>query len=139
MLSRLDFTKLDFARLCFARLYFVRPDFRAIGKNWQSSDGAGEVGAGEVVALEEDGFAGGAGEGVREAVAEVEVGGVAAAPAKVSVGLAGDARLLGGDGLDADAEPVEQIIETATEQGVFPAVDDDVGFNEGAGRDLVDW
>ena len=54
----------------------------------------------KVVALVEDGFALVAGEGVAEAVAEVEVGGMAAAFAVVAIGLAGDARLMGGNGLD---------------------------------------
>ena len=56
---------------------------------------------GEVVALVQQGLAGGLGEGVGEAVAEVQSRFVAAALAEVAVGLARDLGLLPGDGLDA--------------------------------------
>ena len=56
----------------------------------------------KIIALVEHGLALFAGQGVAEAVSEVEVGGMAAALAVVTVGLAGDFGLLVRDGLDDD-------------------------------------
>jgi hypothetical protein len=54
----------------------------------------GDVGVAEVVSLEQQCFSGGPGQGVREAVPEVQAGLVAAAPAEITVGVAGDAGLV---------------------------------------------
>ena len=68
---------------------------------------------GEVVALVQQGLAGGLGEGVGEAVAEVQPRSVAAALAEVAVGLAGDLGLLPRDGLDPQVGCVDEFVEAA--------------------------
>jgi len=66
---------------------------------------------GEIIAREENGLALNAGQDVAEAVAEVEVGAMAAAFAVVAVNGAGDACLLGRDGLDFKIVPLDQFVE----------------------------
>ena len=66
-------------------------------------DSGSQIGMYEIVALVEQGFALVAGQCVTEAVAEVEVGRVAAATSVVAIGLAGDPGLLGGDRLNGDS------------------------------------
>jgi hypothetical protein len=72
-----------------------RLDIRMLG------DGRVHVGLAEAVAFEEKRFAGGFGQGVREAIAEVKCGRVAAL-AVIGISLPGDVRLLFGDRFDGD-------------------------------------
>src|SRR5580704_11249287 len=69
----------------------------------------------KVVALVEHGFALVAGEGVAEAVAEVQLGRVAAALAVVAIGVARDAGLIDGDGFNLYAESLDDLIDFPAE------------------------
>ncbi len=90
------------------------------------------------MAFEEERFAGGFGEGVGKAVAEVEGGGMSSF-AEVGIGLACNMGLFFGDGFDGDAGAAHQGVELAA-AGVFGlSFNDDRGFNEvgrGDARDL---
>src|SRR5690606_35942911 len=93
-----------------------------------------EAGVGKVVALVEQRIATLGGEGVGEAIAEVEPRRVAAAPAEVAIGLAGDAGLCRGHRSDVDAQPIEQKVQPVAECRIPVAVDDDRRFKIVAGR-----
>jgi len=77
----------------------------------------------EVVAFRQDWFALVTGEGVAEAVAEVEVGGMATAAAIVAIGLAGDAGLLIRERFHCDFESFQQLFEIPAQSRTLPAVD----------------
>ena len=87
---------------------------------------------GEVGALEEERFGGRLGEGVGEAIAEVQGGGVAATFAKIAVGFASDACLGFGDRLNEEFGGADEVVEAAAGDRVAATV------NYGGGFDVVD-
>src|ERR1700688_516511 len=91
----------------------------------------------EVIALEEERLAGELGEGIGEAIAEVEPCRMAAAAAEVAVGLARDARLALAHRLDGECRHAEELVETAAGDGIAAAVYDDGGLDEIDRRDAA--
>src|SRR6266516_6775155 len=107
-----------------------------------SSGGAGErrrdVGVAEVGSLEQKRFSGELCQGVREAVAEVQAGLVAAALPEVAVGVPGDTGLAVCHRFDAQFRGIDQLVEAAAGDGVTAGVDDDRGLQVVGGGDLPD-
>jgi hypothetical protein len=83
----------------------------------------------EVVALVEQRAAGHLGQRVGETVAEVQLRRVARAAAEVAVGGARDLRLLGGERLDDEAAPRDEVVEQPHRDGVPASVCDDSGLD----------
>jgi len=77
----------------------------------------------EVIALVKDGFALVSGQGVAEAVAEVEFGGVAAALAEVAEGLSGDLGLRLRHGFDDDSRILDHLIQLGAHDRVAAAIE----------------
>src|SRR5215469_6116523 len=82
------------------------------------SDRRRQVCVTEVVAFEQQRFSRLGSQRVREAVAEVQPGWVAAALAKIPVGVSGDPRLRGSDGFHAQGGLSHELVETTTGDGV---------------------
>ena len=100
------------------------------------SHGAQNIGPAEVVTLEEKGLAGALGEGIGEAVAEVQARRVATAT-EVAEGLAREVGLLDSDRLDQDADVAEQRITLLGDLSVELALQDDRELDEGCGGDTT--
>ena len=88
-----------------------------------------QIGVDEVRSFEEQLFAGRLREGVGEAVSEVQLCGVTAAFAEVAECLAGDPRLVLGDGFDRDLRDDEQLVDAAARDGIVGAGDDRRGLD----------
>ena len=102
-----------------------------------------DVGVDEIVALEQQRFAGVFGQCVREAVSEVESCFVPGSFSVVAVSLSCDACLLSGDWFDADAGLMDELVIPAGRYRVTDAVDDDrrlqvVGRGDSGRPSLVD-
>src|ERR1700679_2252078 len=76
----------------------------------------------EVIALPKHRFALVAGQGVAEAIPEVEVGRMAAALAVIAISLSRNLRLFSGYGFNPDVETFNQFIQLPTELRVFPPI-----------------
>src|ERR1019366_7764537 len=87
--------------------------------------GRGEVGMSEVVALEEQRFTRGFGEGVGETVTEVQTGPVATATAVRTVGVPGECGVIRGDVDDLDPGSRQKPIQPCGSHRVAASVDDD--------------
>lgn len=74
-------------------------------------------------------------QGVREAVAEVQRGGVATAPAVVAVRGPAQRDLLGRDRHDVDAQPHHEVVEQPADLGPSEGIGDDARLEQGACRD----
>jgi len=76
----------------------------------------------KVIALGEQWFALLAGQSIGKAVAEVEVGGVAAAFAVVTIGSTGYFPLRGSNRLDGNVESLNQFIEFSAQNRISPPI-----------------
>ncbi len=85
----------------------------------------------KVAADEEEGLSDRLRQGIGEAIAEVELGRVAAPLAEVAVCVPANARLLGGDRLDTDPRDSDQFVEASARDGIPARVDDDRCLEEG--------
>ena len=95
---------------------------------------ARDIGAGEVVALEQERLAGGPGECVGEDVAEIEAGGVA--PLAVAAErVAGAGCLIGRDGCYLGRRQVEETLEQPPSGLALAALDDDRDLDQRDGGD----
>ena len=77
----------------------------------------------EVVSLEQQCFSGGLCQGVREAVAEVEAGLVAAALPEIAIGVPGDTGLIVCHRFDTQFRDIDELIEAPAGDGVAARVD----------------
>jgi hypothetical protein len=85
----------------------------------------GHIGVGEVLTLVEKRLASDASQRVGEAIAEVQLRGVATALAVVAVGGSGESGLLGCDLDDLEADLVDEVVVAAAGDRVATTVDDD--------------
>jgi hypothetical protein len=83
-----------------------------------------DVGMGEVGSLEQERLRLVLGQGVGEAIAEIELRGMTTAPIEVSIGLAGNERLA----FIHDAGLGQKLIEAADEHRIAAAIGDDGGL-----------
>ena len=88
-------------------------------------DRAAQLGAVEVIALEEKGLSCDRGEGVAEAVAEVEMVRMTGAAAVVAIGLAHNLGLHCGDRLDRNFDEFDECVGFPAKDGLAPAVNHD--------------
>ena len=93
-----------------------------------------DIGTAKVIAFEQQRLAGGLGQGVRKAIAEVQLSRMTATSAKISVGLPGDP-LRFGDGFDDNFCLCNQFIEAAAGNRITTAIDNERGFDKAGGRD----
>ena len=88
----------------------------------------GDVGVAEVVPFAQQCLSRGLGQGVREAVPEVQAGFVAAALAEIAVCVTGGAGLVAGHWFDAQLRDLHEFVKAAAGDRVPAGVDDDRGL-----------
>jgi hypothetical protein len=89
----------------------------------------------EVVSLEQQCFSGGLRQGIREAVAEVEAGCVAAALPEIAIGVPGDTSLVMGHRFDTQLRDIDELIKAPAGDRIAARVDDDRGLQVISSRD----
>jgi hypothetical protein len=102
---------------------------------WDDRSGGLDIGVPEVIALEEQGLAYRLGQGVREAIAEVQARGMARALAKVAVCRSSQSGLLDRYRFDDGTRDVEQVIDPAAGHRVACSIDDGSDLDIGCRRD----
>ena len=97
------------------------------------SDRRSDVGVREIVPFKQQRFTCELCERVGKAIAEVQLGGMAAAFAEIAIGLACNSSLGFGYGLNDDLRLFDQVVEAPAGDGVTARVYDDRGFHEISG------
>jgi hypothetical protein len=92
-----------------------------------------DVGVREIVAYEQQRFTCELCERVRKAIAEIELGRMAAAFAEIAIGIPCNSSLEFGHRLNDDLRLFDQVVEPPTGHGVTARVNDDRGFHEISG------
>jgi hypothetical protein len=96
-------------------------------------DSRSDVGVREIVAFEQQRFTCELRERIGKAIAEIQLGRMAAAFTEITIGLTCNSSLGFGYGLNDDLRLFDQVVESPAGDGVTARVYDDCGFHEISG------